>query len=168
MNNESDPDDAEKQSRDLADGLQTFEALLTKVNEHAGRYLVIVNGGGIMVCLGVVTTLVSNGKPVIQVLPGALFFVIGLALCGKWLLSMGMRLSDEVQKSFVDVGHFSRNEMTYSHVVLAALHRRNAIGKNPGIAFFPMSFISFISGSMALLIGLAWQDLAALIICLWD
>lgn len=161
------PEDATQELRGLTDGQKSLEALFTKITEQTGRFLVVINSGGVMVCLGVVTALVSSGKPVIQVLPGALFFVFGLALCGFEIMRMGMRLEGEVKSSLEAVVRVVRNEMTTPQAVQAALHRRMTLGEKPSVPFFLGAFICFICGALALIVGLAWPELMPLLVRFW-
>lgn len=157
--NELNPQAAEKEMRDLIGSQKDVEALFIKVIEQTGKYLVLVNSGGITVCLGVVTALVSSGQPVLQVLPGALMFVLGLGACGLGIISVGLRMEGEVRKSLDDLLRVTHNEMTTPWLVWKTQHRRKILDEKTSAPYFLWSFLLFIGGAFSVLLGLTWPEL---------
>lgn len=165
MLNEMPPNDRKEVSRNIVEGLQGFQALFVKTAEHAGRLVIILNGGGVTVCVGVASTLISSTKPIIHILPAAVLFIAGLALCGFAVLITLSRLGDEAMNAFEDLVHISRNEMTPIHAEQAAAHRKRRRDDPPLLVF---SFLCFIAGAIALVAGLAWPELQSLVVGLWS
>lgn len=161
---ELDPEQADKISRILADGMKRTEDQMLKILEQAGRYLVLVNAGGITVCVGVVTALVAVDKPIFAMMPAALLFVGGLALCGARVLNLGSYLLSETQLMFKDLGRIARSEVPIDGPMYKTQFRREKAAQRKKAPLFVISFWCFIAGAFATVLGLAWPALVSLFI----